>query len=129
MRLLCASNGLRSRQRPLISAIRGQQRAYNAAVIGAGITGLTAAWQLAQDPQCSRITLYEKSARLGGWLDSETIPVEGGEVVFEYGPRTLRSAMPASLPLLYLVNEPRVYCPSTSIENTNLSFCWSRSQI
>ncbi|KAF3389407.1 Protoporphyrinogen oxidase [Penicillium rolfsii] len=104
MRLLCASNGLRSKQRPLVSAIHGQQRAYNAAVIGAGVTGLTAAWQLAQDPECSRITLYEKSARLGGWLSSETIPVEGGEVVFEYGPRTLRSAMPASLPLLYLVS-------------------------
>ncbi|KAJ5168899.1 uncharacterized protein N7482_004493 [Penicillium canariense] len=104
MRLLCASNGLRSTHRALVSATRYQQRAYNAAVIGAGITGLTAAWQLAQDPTCSKVTLYEKSARLGGWLESETIPVDGGDVVFEYGPRTLRSAMPASLPLLYLVS-------------------------
>ncbi|CEJ60749.1 hypothetical protein PMG11_09311 [Penicillium brasilianum] len=104
MRLLCASNGLRSRHRLLASAIRCQQRGYKAAVIGAGITGLTAAWQLAQDSQCSKITIYEKSSRLGGWLQSETIPVEGGEVVFEYGPRTLRSAMPASLPLLYLTS-------------------------
>ncbi|KAJ5669466.1 hypothetical protein N7462_010536 [Penicillium macrosclerotiorum] len=104
MRSLRVSKGLRHSQKPLISVARCQQRAYNAAVIGGGITGLTAAWQLAQDPQCSGITLYEKSDRLGGWLRSETIPVQGGNVVFEYGPRTLRSAMPASLPLLYLIS-------------------------
>ncbi|KAJ5155171.1 hypothetical protein N7492_007974 [Penicillium capsulatum] len=102
MRTPCISKSLRIGRRSLAS-LPTQQRAYNAAVVGGGITGLTATWQLAQDPQCSRITLYEKSPRLGGWLDSETVPVEGGNVVFEYGPRTLRSALPGSLPLLYLV--------------------------
>ncbi|KAJ5485230.1 hypothetical protein N7539_005218 [Penicillium diatomitis] len=104
MRLLSASKGLRSTSRPPVSTLKCQYRAYNAAVIGAGVTGLTAAWQLIQDSECSSVTIYEKSNRLGGWLQSETIPVEGGEVVFEYGPRTLRSAMPASLPLLYLTS-------------------------
>ncbi|KAJ5105335.1 Protoporphyrinogen oxidase [Penicillium alfredii] len=103
MRLPCVASGLRAGRRPLVSVLHGQHRTYNTAVIGAGITGLTAAWQLAQDPQCSQVTLYEKSSRLGGWLDSEVIPVDGGEVVFEYGPRTLRSASPASIPFLSLI--------------------------
>ena len=90
-------------RRPLVSLLSTQRRAYNAAVIGGGITGLTAAWQLAQDAQCTGVTLYEKSPRLGGWLESETVPVEGGKEVFENGPRTLRSTLPGSLPLLYLV--------------------------
>lgn len=77
--------------------------AYDAAVIGGGITGLTTAFRLSQDPTCSKVTLYEKTGRVGGWLQSETIPVEDGEVVFEYGPRTLRTAIPACLPLLDLV--------------------------
>lgn len=79
-------------------------KGYNAAVIGGGITGLTAAFRLSQDPTCSKVTLYEKSSRVGGWLSSETIPVDGGKVVFEYGPRTLRTAVPACLPLLDLVS-------------------------
>lgn len=90
---------------------------YDAAVIGGGITGLTTAFRLSQDPTCSKVTLYEKTARVGGWLQSETIPVEdgdgdgdgdGGEVVFEYGPRTLRTALPACLPLLDLVSVWRI---------------------
>lgn len=107
MRLQCASRALR--QRPLTSRLNGQIRNYNAAVLGAGITGLTSAWQLAQDPQCEQVVIFEKSDRLGGWIESETIPVKGGEVVFEYGPRTLRSAMPTSLPLLYLVTIARIH--------------------
>lgn len=64
---------------------------YNAAVIGGGITGLTAALRLSENPECSKVTLYEKSSRLGGYVQSETIPIDGGKVVFEYGPRTIRS--------------------------------------
>jgi oxygen-dependent protoporphyrinogen oxidase len=84
------SNGIRARTRPLISAITSQRRAYNVAVVGGGITGLTAAWKLMRDPKCTGITLYEKSHRFGGWMESEEIPVGDGKVVFEYGPRTLK---------------------------------------
>ena len=91
----------------------GQIRHYNAAVLGAGVTGLTAAWQLAQDPECEEVVIFEKSNRLGGWIDSERVPVKGGEVLFEYGPRTLRGAIPTSLPLLYLVSDARVNSIST----------------
>ncbi|KAJ5090165.1 hypothetical protein N7532_008849 [Penicillium argentinense] len=96
MPLPCIPNGLRLGQRPLATVIRGQRRAYHAAVVGGGITGLTAAWKLARDPKCTQVTLYEKSTRLGGWMESEKIPVDGGHVVFEYGPRTLRWSIPTS---------------------------------
>jgi oxygen-dependent protoporphyrinogen oxidase len=76
---------------------------FDAAVIGAGITGLTTAYRLSKNPNCAKVTLYEKSSRIGGWLDSEVIDVEGGQIVFEYGPRTLRAVAPACLPLLDLV--------------------------
>lgn len=89
--------------------LNGQKRTYTAAVLGGGITGLTTAWQLAQDPTCRTINLFEKTDRLGGWINSETVPVDGGNVVFEYGPRTLKSSLPGSLPLLYLVSIAGVY--------------------
>lgn len=103
MRLPGVSRGLQAGQKPLVSLLRPQRRAYRAAVIGGGITGLTSAYQLTHDPQCDHITIYEKSPRLGGWLESETIPVDGGHVLFEYGPRTLRSAWPEGRPLAELV--------------------------
>lgn len=83
-----------------------ETKPYNVAVIGGGLTGLTAAWKLLQDPKCQHITLYEKSPQLGGWLQSERIEVgdDGKHVVFEHGPRTIRIAEPAVLPMLDLVN-------------------------
>lgn len=101
------SRSLRSRcydQRRLLSV---PAKSYDAAVIGGGITGLTTAFRLSRDPNCTKVTLYERSNRLGGWLQSETINVEGGEIVFEYGPRTLRTAVPTCLPLLDLVRQTR----------------------
>jgi hypothetical protein len=76
---------------------------FNAAVIGGGITGMTAAWRLCQDPKCTKVTLYEKSPRLGGWLQSEKVEVEGGHVVYEYGPRTVRASKDTSMPIVDLV--------------------------
>ncbi|KAJ5164518.1 uncharacterized protein N7500_006348 [Penicillium coprophilum] len=108
MRLSHVSRALRPRQRQL-NLLNDQKRTYTAAVLGGGITGLTAAWQLAQDPTCKRINVFEKTDRLGGWIDSETIPVDGGNIVFEYGPRTLRSSLPGSLPLLYLATNLGLY--------------------
>lgn len=108
MRIQCA-RAYRQKPLTLCPSRIGQVRNYHAAVLGAGITGLTSAWQLAQDPQCHQITIFEKANRGGGWLQSETIRANGGEAVFEYGPRSLRSTLPASLPLLYLVSHVCVY--------------------
>jgi oxygen-dependent protoporphyrinogen oxidase len=93
---------------PLVLVRHCQRRSqhtkpFDAAVIGGGITGLTTAFRLSQEKSCSQVTLYEKAPRIGGWIQSETISVDGGHVVFEYGPRTLRVEMPSSLPLLDLV--------------------------
>ncbi|KAL4867266.1 hypothetical protein BDV12DRAFT_186791 [Aspergillus spectabilis] len=82
-----------------------QSQQYDVGIIGGGITGLTAAYRLSKDPLCSKVTLYELSNRLGGWLESETINVDGGDVVFEYGPRTLRVGTLACHPLLDLLTD------------------------
>ncbi|KAJ5745137.1 hypothetical protein N7520_010319 [Penicillium odoratum] len=89
MRIL-AYNGLGTRQRIPVTVFRSQHRAFHAAVIGGGITGLTSAHHLSRNPKCSSVTIHEKSPRLGGWMQSERIPVKNGDVIFEYGPRTIR---------------------------------------
>ncbi|KAI1123365.1 Protoporphyrinogen oxidase [Nemania abortiva] len=66
------------------------------AVIGAGITGLTAAHYLARYAENARITIYEASDRPGGWINADRVEVEDdeghrGHVVFHSGPRMLRS--------------------------------------
>ncbi|KAA8644416.1 oxygen-dependent protoporphyrinogen oxidase [Aspergillus tanneri] len=109
MRLPCTPSRALNRVRtPLAFARSGQRHflhssTYDAAVIGGGITGLTTAYRLSKDPNCSRVTLYEKSDDVGGCLQSETIPVDGGHVVFEYGPRTLRTTVPNCLPMVDLL--------------------------
>ncbi|KAK2803405.1 oxygen-dependent protoporphyrinogen oxidase [Onygenales sp. PD_10] len=88
-------------RRPFTDSAHHEQR--QVAVIGGGITGLTTAYRLARDPS-THVTLYEKSSRLGGWLQSERVTApDGTEVLFEYGPRTLRAAMPGSYSMLELL--------------------------
>ncbi|KAF2664598.1 FAD/NAD(P)-binding domain-containing protein [Microthyrium microscopicum] len=65
------------------------------AIIGGGITGLSAAIQAYTDLDKNvhltppHVTLYESSDRLGGWCDTTRVPVEGGHIRLERGPRTL----------------------------------------
>ncbi|EMP26195.1 Protoporphyrinogen oxidase [Chelonia mydas] len=59
------------------------------AVVGGGISGLTACYQLARSPNAPKIILLEGSGRLGGWLHSTR--TEDG-AVFEHGPRGIRPA-------------------------------------
>ncbi|ORY66206.1 uncharacterized protein BCR38DRAFT_339786 [Pseudomassariella vexata] len=66
----------------------------NIAVLGGGITGLTAAHYLARHATNAHITIYESSDRLGGWLDGKTVDIgqgEGSSVLVQRGPRMLRS--------------------------------------
>ncbi|KAK3989181.1 hypothetical protein QBC44DRAFT_328142 [Cladorrhinum sp. PSN332] len=66
------------------------------AVLGGGLTGLTTAWYLTRFLPQTKITIYEASNRLAGWIDSETVPVktadgEEGTVNFQRGARVLQS--------------------------------------
>ena len=61
------------------------------AVLGGGITGLATAFHLLRQLPAAHVTLYESSKRLGGWIQSEKIDVDGSHVIFENGPRTLRN--------------------------------------
>jgi protoporphyrinogen/coproporphyrinogen III oxidase len=66
------------------------------AIIGGGLTGLTTAYYLAKSVSSkTRITIYEASDRLGGWLRTDRVPVDvggtKGVVSFERGPRTISS--------------------------------------
>lgn len=67
----------------------------NIAVLGGGLTGLTTAWYLTRFMPTAKVTIYESSGRLGGWIDTETVEVEGldgekGTVKFERGARMVK---------------------------------------
>lgn len=79
---------------------------HNITILGGGLTGLTTAYRLARVLQTlpatthgahrdTRVTLLEKSERIGGWVDSRVcdVEVEGRgrvEMVLEAGPRSIR---------------------------------------
>lgn len=72
--------------------------------MGGGITGLVAAYRLLGESQWNgNITLYEKSDRLGGWLNTKAVNVGDGTVVFEQGPRALRTKGVSAQVTKYLV--------------------------
>jgi oxygen-dependent protoporphyrinogen oxidase len=65
------------------------------AILGGGLTGLSAAFHLTRRFPASRISLLEKEPRLGGWVLSERVQVcdpqgYNASIVLEAGPRTLR---------------------------------------
>jgi oxygen-dependent protoporphyrinogen oxidase len=62
------------------------------AVLGGGISGLSAAFMTAKKFPDAQVTLYESSSRLGGWVRSEHLDSSDGPIIFEQGPRTLRPA-------------------------------------
>ncbi|KAK6842813.1 hypothetical protein PG987_003673 [Apiospora arundinis] len=62
------------------------------AVLGGGITGLTAAHYLARHAKDAHITLYEGGDHLGGWIKGEVAQTaEGEDILLQRGPRMLRS--------------------------------------
>lgn len=84
-----------------VAPTKSQQR--HIAVLGGGITGLSAAHYLTRELPTANVTLYEASERLGGWLQSQTVDVGNGKVVFESGPRTLRPNGTAGLVTVEMV--------------------------
>ena len=71
--------------------------ARTVAVLGGGITGLSAAFTLARNlPRDShKIVLLDAQNRLGGWIDSRRVPVfperpNSETALLESGPRSIR---------------------------------------
>ncbi|KDB24597.1 protoporphyrinogen oxidase [Trichophyton interdigitale MR816] len=90
------------RQLRLQSTSTSRQPDKRVAVIGGGITGLTTALHLASQ-HSTRVVLYEKSNALGGWMQSETVDIDSGKVVFDYGPRTLMGGLPDAMATVELL--------------------------
>jgi oxygen-dependent protoporphyrinogen oxidase len=55
------------------------------AIIGGGLSGTAAAWQLARDGQ-PEFVLYEASSRLGGIVETARVETEDGRFIIECGP-------------------------------------------
>ncbi|KAH7027487.1 uncharacterized protein B0I36DRAFT_327198 [Microdochium trichocladiopsis] len=62
------------------------------AVLGGGLTGLTAAHYLARHAPDAQITLFEAGQTLGGWVHGSIEDTPEGKVVMQQGPRMIRSA-------------------------------------
>ncbi|KAI1389852.1 Protoporphyrinogen oxidase [Hypoxylon trugodes] len=76
-------------------APRSEQHAQKIAVVGGGITGLTAAYYAGKRYPSASITLFESSLRLGGCIESTYVPIgKDTAIVCERGPRTLRANAP-----------------------------------
>ncbi|KAI0694027.1 hypothetical protein BC835DRAFT_1275093 [Cytidiella melzeri] len=78
-------------------------------VLGGGLTGLSSAFHLSRRYPSAKITLLEKSPRLGGWVHSERVDVNDGHghtarILLERGPRTLRPNGKSTLELVNLLN-------------------------
>ncbi|KAF8544767.1 hypothetical protein BDD12DRAFT_814663 [Trichophaea hybrida] len=80
----------RRRQFSSTRSVAATQNLKSVAVLGGGITGLSTAWYLSKFAPTVPVTLYEKLPRLGGWINSKRVSYDGGSVLFEQGPRTLR---------------------------------------
>jgi oxygen-dependent protoporphyrinogen oxidase len=98
---------------------RGQgqpQTGTRIAVLGGGITGLSTAYYLTKELPNAKITIYEGSERVGGWLSSKYVDVGNGKILFEQGPRTLRPHGPAALVTLEMVSSIGLF-PLTTVLN------------
>jgi oxygen-dependent protoporphyrinogen oxidase len=61
------------------------------AILGGGISGLSAAYYLAKASPKTKVILIESSKRVGGWIRSQRVECgQKDNVLFEMGPRTLR---------------------------------------
>ncbi|KAJ3570614.1 hypothetical protein NPX13_g5672 [Xylaria arbuscula] len=83
-------------ERPYATTRANQTEPRQIAVLGAGITGLTAAHYLSRHAENAHITIYEATDRPGGWIKANRVEVEDdhgnqGHVLLQNGPRMLRS--------------------------------------
>ncbi|KAI9671621.1 MAG: oxygen-dependent protoporphyrinogen oxidase [Trizodia sp. TS-e1964] len=97
-----------------------QTNPHEIAIIGAGITGLASAFYLTLSRPRSRITIYQASTQLGGWVSSKYLDVGNGKsVLFEQGPRSLRPNFPSGYMTLELakllnIDSELIFVPNTT---------------
>ncbi|XP_011505476.1 PREDICTED: protoporphyrinogen oxidase [Ceratosolen solmsi marchali] len=72
------------------------------AILGGGISGLSAAYYCLENSKIGSVALYESSKHLGGWIKSITTP---SGVIFEKGPRTIRLGNKAAQNTLMLIEK------------------------
>lgn len=88
------------------------------AILGGGITGLTATYYASKRFPNATITLFESTHRLGGVIDSVHTKVGNGSMVCETGTRTLRANAPRAIVTLDLVSLLLPYrslpCPAST---------------
>lgn len=73
------------------------------AILGAGISGLSAGYYHLRKGLPSPAVIYETGTRIGGWIRTERFNADG--YVFEEGPRTIRPKGPAASNTLNLIEE------------------------
>ena len=90
-------SAVRRRHYATAAAVAEQQKPAprTFAVLGGGLTGLTTAYYLARFVPDAKVTVYEATDRLGGWIDTEelTVPTldgKDGKVLFERGGRVIK---------------------------------------
>ena len=75
------------------------------AVLGGGLSGLSAAFYALENPKLGSVVVLEASNRLGGWISTKKSP---SGAIFEQGPRTVRPQGPAGQNTLQLVDEMKL---------------------
>lgn len=72
------------------------------AILGGGIGGLSAAYYALENPKLGPLIIYEATDRIGGWIKSNRSRTG---ILFEKGPRTIRSTGPAAANTLRMIDD------------------------
>lgn len=106
----------------------------NIGILGAGISGLTAAWYLKKKLPDATIALIEKSNRVGGWIRTQKVE----NFLFELGPRGFLSsgkgkatlALIEELGLQHALvqkkNKKRLLWHQGKLQPLNFAFLWKK---
>ncbi|XP_062540289.1 protoporphyrinogen oxidase [Armigeres subalbatus] len=73
------------------------------AILGAGISGLSAGYYLLKRGLPAPTVIYEAGSRIGGWIRTDRF--DGDGFVFEAGPRTIRPKGPAASNTLDMIED------------------------
>ncbi|KAF8476898.1 hypothetical protein BDZ91DRAFT_843646 [Kalaharituber pfeilii] len=81
------------------------KKVKSVAVLGGGITGLATAFYISKRAPGIPITIYEAGPRLGGWLTSKHIRTPDGRILFQGGPKTIRTSGVSFLSTIQMIRQ------------------------